>query len=71
MSDPQFKIGYQKGYEDGFEEGENSVERGLPGWFGTFADMMTLYLPSLFFLQLFQLLIRLNCKKWLILPVKP
>ena len=42
MSDPQFKIGYQKGYEDGFEEGENSVERGLPGWFGTFADMMTL-----------------------------
>ena len=42
MPDPQYKIGYQKGYDQGFEEGENSVERGLPGWFGTFADMMTL-----------------------------
>ena len=42
MPDPQFKVGYQKGFDDGFEQGENSVERGLPGWFGTFADMMTL-----------------------------
>ena len=38
MAGPDFKNGYKKGYEDG----ANSVEQGLPGWFGTFADMMTL-----------------------------
>ena len=38
MAGPEFKNGYKKGYEDG----ANSVEEGLPGWFGTFADMMTL-----------------------------
>jgi chemotaxis protein MotB len=38
MASPEFKNGYKKGYEDG----ANSVEEGLPGWFGTFADMMTL-----------------------------
>ena len=38
MAGPDFKNGYKKGYEDG----ANSVEEGLPGWFGTFADMMTL-----------------------------
>ena len=38
MAGPEFKKGYNKGYEDG----ANSVEEGLPGWFGTFADMMTL-----------------------------
>ena len=38
MPEPRF----QKGYDEGFEDGQNSVERGLPGWFGTFADMMTL-----------------------------
>ena len=34
--------GEKKAYNKGFEAGENSVEEGLPGWFGTFADMMTL-----------------------------
>jgi Flagellar motor protein len=34
--------GEKKAWEKGFEEGENSVEEGLPGWFGTFPDMMTL-----------------------------
>ena len=34
--------GEKKAYGKGFEEGVNSVEEGLPGWFGTFADMMTL-----------------------------
>ena len=38
MASPEFKNGYKKGYDDG----ANSVEEGLPGWFGTFADMMTL-----------------------------
>lgn len=38
MAGPEFKSGYKKGFEDG----ANSVEEGLPGWFGTFADMMTL-----------------------------
>ena len=38
MAGPDFKNGYKKGFEDG----ANSVEEGLPGWFGTFADMMTL-----------------------------
>jgi len=33
---------FKKGYNKGFEDGANSVEEGLPGWFGTFADMMTL-----------------------------
>ena len=32
----------KKAWGKGFEEGVNSVEEGLPGWFGTFADMMTL-----------------------------
>ena len=32
----------KKAWQKGFEEGANSVEEGLPGWFGTFADMMTL-----------------------------
>ena len=34
--------GEKKAYNKGFESGVNSVEEGLPGWFGTFADMMTL-----------------------------
>ena len=34
--------GEKKAWNKGFEEGANSVEEGLPGWFGTFADMMTL-----------------------------
>ena len=34
--------GEKKAWGKGFEEGVNSVEEGLPGWFGTFADMMTL-----------------------------
>ena len=34
--------GEKKAWNKGFEAGENSVEEGLPGWFGTFADMMTL-----------------------------
>ena len=38
MAGPDFK----NGYKNGFEDGANSVEEGLPGWFGTFADMMTL-----------------------------
>ena len=29
-------------YKKGFKAGVNSVDEGLPGWFGTFADMMTL-----------------------------
>ena len=38
MASPEFK----KGYKKGFAAGADSVEEGLPGWFGTFADMMTL-----------------------------
>ncbi len=38
MAGPDYKNGYKKG----FEAGANSVDEGLPGWFGTFADMMTL-----------------------------
>jgi len=34
--------GEKKAYNKGFAAGEDSVEEGLPGWFGTFADMMTL-----------------------------
>ena len=34
--------GEKKAWNKGFEEGVNSVEEGLPGWFVTFADMMTL-----------------------------
>jgi chemotaxis protein MotB len=34
--------GEKKAYNKGFESGADSVEEGLPGWFGTFADMMTL-----------------------------
>ena len=33
---------FKKGYNKGFAAGADSVEEGLPGWFGTFADMMTL-----------------------------
>ena len=36
--------GEKKAYAKGFAAGEDSVEEGLPGWFGTFADMMTLLL---------------------------
>ena len=32
----------KKAFSKGFQAGEESVEEGLPGWFGTFADMMTL-----------------------------
>ena len=32
----------KKAYNKGFQVGVDSVEEGLPGWFGTFADMMTL-----------------------------
>ena len=38
MAGPEFKNGYKKGDV----AGADSVEEGLPGWFGTFADMMTL-----------------------------
>ena len=38
MASPEFKTGYKKG----FAAGADSGEEGLPGWFGTFADMMTL-----------------------------
>ena len=36
------KPGEKNAYKKGFAAGEESVEEGLPGWFGTFADMMTL-----------------------------
>lgn len=35
-------VEFKKGYKRGFKAGEASVDEGLPGWFGTFADMMTL-----------------------------
>ena len=35
-------VEFKKGYKKGFKAGEESVDEGLPGWFGTFADMMTL-----------------------------
>ena len=38
MATPKEKKAYKKGYE----AGAGSVEEGLPLWFGTFADMMTL-----------------------------
>ena len=34
--------GEKKAWKKGFSAVEDSVEEGLPGWFGTFADMMTL-----------------------------
>ena len=34
--------GEKKAWKKGYTAGEESVEEGLPGWFGTFADMMTL-----------------------------
>ncbi len=34
--------GEKKAFNKGFQTGVDSVEEGLPGWFGTFADMMTL-----------------------------
>ena len=34
--------GEKKAFNKGFSAGADSVEEGLPGWFGTFADMMTL-----------------------------
>lgn len=34
--------GEKKAFNKGFQVGVDSVEEGLPGWFGTFADMMTL-----------------------------
>ena len=33
---------FKKGYNKGFAAGADSVEEGLPGWFGTFAVMMTI-----------------------------
>ena len=32
----------KKAFGKGFQAGADSVEEGLPGWFGSFADMMTL-----------------------------
>lgn len=32
----------QKAYKAGITKGKTLVDEGLPGWFGTFADMMTL-----------------------------
>ena len=32
----------KKAFKKGYSAGADSVEEGLPGWFGTFADMMTL-----------------------------
>ncbi|MBT3590466.1 MAG: flagellar motor protein MotB [Candidatus Marinimicrobia bacterium] len=34
--------GEKKAWKSGFKKGAESVTEGLPGWFGTFADMMTL-----------------------------
>ena len=35
-------VDFKNGYKKGFAAGAASVNEGLPGWFGTFADMMTL-----------------------------
>lgn len=32
----------KKAYKEGIKKGKSLVDEGLPGWFGTFADMMTL-----------------------------
>jgi len=32
----------KKAYKEGITKGKTLVDEGLPGWFGTFADMMTL-----------------------------
>lgn len=37
-----FTSGEKKAFKAGFNKGAESVNEGLPGWFGTFADMMTL-----------------------------
>ena len=34
--------GEKKAFKSGIVKGMDMVEEGLPGWFGTFADMMTL-----------------------------
>lgn len=34
--------GEKKSYKSGIIKGQSLVDEGLPGWFGTFADMMTL-----------------------------
>ncbi len=32
----------KKEFKKGIQKGKSLVDEGLPGWFGTFADMMTL-----------------------------
>ena len=34
--------GEKKAFKAGIVKGKTLVDEGLPGWFGTFADMMTL-----------------------------
>jgi len=34
--------GEKKAFKSGIVKGMDLVDEGLPGWFGTFADMMTL-----------------------------
>lgn len=46
-------------------KGMSLVEEGLPGWFGTFADMMTLLFAFLCCWLQYQQLTRLNYRTWL------
>ena len=57
--------GEKKAYNKGFDAGADSVEEGLPGWFGTFADMMTLLFAFFVLLAAISTMDPVSCKKWL------
>ena len=40
--------GEKKAFKAGIVKGMTLVDEGLPGWFGTFADMMTLLFAFLY-----------------------
>ncbi|GIQ98235.1 MAG: hypothetical protein CM15mP4_0720 [Candidatus Neomarinimicrobiota bacterium] len=54
----------KKAFAKGFQAGADSVEEGLPGWFGTFADMMTLLFAFFVLLAAISTWILSSFKKW-------
>ena len=51
------------------KKGADSVEEGLPGWFGTFADMMTLLFAFFVLLAAISTIDPVNYRTWLIVWV--